>query len=141
MKQYINATYHCQSCNAIFQAPIISDFSYGEFLLSSIPGEYRYLNALDDPIYQEVLDMILSHKSELQVDIQSIFGPLTCDTDINGYSFNIGGYNCPKCMTTKVAILSVHPNEFIYVFPVTHIYWNKLNNRQKETAYLAMVAP
>lgn len=60
MKRYINATYHCQTCDAVFQAPIISDFSYGEFILSSTSGEYRYLNVFDDPVYQEVFDIIQS---------------------------------------------------------------------------------
>lgn len=139
MKRYNIAIYQCQNCNHILEAPALSDFSYGEFILSSISGEYRYLNAIEDSIYKEVSDMISKQEKELQVDIQNIFGPLACDTDKNGHSFHIGVYHCPNCKSRRFKVLNINFDDFTVVLPVTHNQWEKLNNKQKETAYLGLV--
>lgn len=139
MKKCLNANYHCHNCDASFKVPTISDFAYGEFILSSVSGEYRYLNAFADSTYQQVIDIIARQPIEKHIDVQSIFGALACDYDASGQPFTIGNYQCSKCMSNKFEILAILPRDFIYVAPVTHIEWNKLEYEQKEAAYLLLV--
>ena len=58
MKKIAAFTNRCESCGSIFNAPSLGDFSYGEFILWSNNREIRYLNALDDVVYQELILLI-----------------------------------------------------------------------------------
>lgn len=144
MRQLLSSTFCCEVCESTFQILELSDFAYGELILISSSGEYRYLNALGDPTYQELIDIIMKQPIEQQIEVQRIFGSLTCDYDSNNQPFKIGGYNsntnyrCPRCMSIEVRNMGVTFQEFISVSSVSHIKWNKLNSQQKEAAYLLM---
>ncbi len=139
MKQCLQATYHCQNCATTFKVPVLSDFAYGEFILGSKSGEYRYFNAFEDLVYQEVIAMIAKQPLERQVEVQSIFGALACDYDASVQAFTIGRYYCPKCTSSRVIQMAIGSKDFISVSSVTHIRWHKLDDEQKEVAYFSMV--
>ncbi len=136
MKKFINAKYDCLSCGHSFQMPMVGDFSYGEFILSSA-NEYRYLNAFENSTFQEVINIIESQPNKNQVDIQEIFGKLVCDLDSFGCSFSI--INCVNCVICNSNNLKLSHDGFVWVEPVSHLNWDKLQLKEKNQKYLDFI--
>lgn len=45
----------CSSCEALFETPLLNDFSYGEFIARSKDGIFTaYLNAIEEPVVNEI---------------------------------------------------------------------------------------
>lgn len=132
MKKFINIKYQCSSCNEGFFIPDIGDFSYGIFILSSLEGEYRYVNALEDRAYNEMVEIIAQQPTRYQIDPQRVFGILTCDLSAAGMHFSITSRCCPNCLSKNIFVLENNSNLKTQLKSVTHFEWNKLNKIQKK---------
>jgi hypothetical protein len=133
MKKIQIFNYHCNSCEAVFEAPSLSDFSYGEFILWSENGECRYLNVFDDGVYQEIIDLIEQQKpTYLNCEVQSVFGEVACDTDSKGNVFHIGNPLCPICKSDNLTIQKAI-NKSIDIPYVTHKRWVLLSQEEKRS--------
>lgn len=147
MKMMISSFEHvCQVCKTHFIAPALSDFSYGEFLLWSTSGECRYLNAFDDPPYQEIIDFVHQAEKEGRVKpvdeselVQAIYGQLTCDTDVGGSNFDISPPLCPNCKAKKIESIASKENSKVSIQSVTHNKWNLLTKEEKYNQFLNII--
>lgn len=133
--------YTCQACGAIYKAPEISSDSYGEFLMRSSTGEVVHLNAMSDPAYAEVDELLkrlpdLQGKSPVQLaKIQrKIFGA-ACDTDSQGDRYSIEAKPiCQSCGNPNPSYWeATEPPEFVELdMPeVTHNDWFRLDEAKK----------
>jgi hypothetical protein len=135
--------YTCGNCAAVFEAPALSEMSYGEFLLRSRRGALAYLNAINDPTYKEVSTLISRERASLRPVDQAIilrraFGPVACDWD-NGDSppspFDIEASPvCPHCHQQRPrSWRAKHPPATVDVDvpSVSHAEWNGLANAKK----------
>jgi hypothetical protein len=135
--------YDCSNCKNHFKAPEISGAAFGEFLLrSSGASEIRYLNALDDPTYEEVSKLMLMNDDVAALSavrrakiLQEIYGPVACDRDAQGQPYQLGVHPaCPTCATQSMSNWEfTDPPEFIDIdiLPVTHLNWSMLSNESK----------
>lgn len=133
MKLICQAEHVCAECSTHFDAPALSDFSYGEFLLWSVSGECRYLNAFEDEIYKEVIALIEDCKGLDISDnfLQEVYGELACDPDEYGMFFHISNPPCRKCGSTNMASIGSHLTKALAVKAVTHDSWNSLSYEEK----------
>ena len=99
------------TCQLDIDVPLLSDFSYGEFLYGSIDGKLiKYYCGLDCPIWKFV-DTVISETykdkkgTEIGAAIQTIIG-LIADRDETEIFFTQDIY-CPKC---KSKIKSINSN-------------------------------
>lgn len=131
----------CGNCGCEFKSPKMSFDTYGEFLLRSKGGELAYLNAISDPVYQEVDDLLnqlpeLQGKSALMLSefLRKVFG-VACDSDTQGNSFSIGGDPvCPSCGDRNISYWeATEPPEYLEQEwpPVTHVKWSSLSDSEK----------
>lgn len=135
--------YHCENCNCVFKVPKLAGQAYGEFLLRSVDGsDEAYLNALNDPTYDEVHQLLkfnvkMAHKSAnaLADIIRKIYGAVACDPDGAGDIYQLAGSpKCPSCGSQEIALWqATEPPEYIEkeVKPVTHTIWNQLSSEEK----------
>ncbi len=134
--------YTCGSCNSTFEAPMLSETSYGEFLLWSAKGNVAYLNAIKDEVYSEFEELLLKNFSELKDSenkrvevLQREFGPITCDPDNSGENYKIGMFpTCPFCDESCIKSWQVsNPLKYTdYEIPhVTHANWKQMNLLEK----------
>lgn len=146
------AKYVCEICDAAFEAPMLGESRYGEFLLWSSSGDVAYLNAFQDKTYQEVADLIAAQSEILKRDsfkaaevLQNIFGPLACDPDRTGAPFVIGAHPpCKKCKRGRVASWEmIDPPKIVDldIPSVTHKRWDRLTDREKAAAVSRAVGP
>ena len=98
----------CNNCGMVFSNPLLSDFSYGEFIARSDNGiDFAYLNVFDEPAIAEI-EKILSAMSSyngLKKNQTSCFHYVLgkCSDFINGKSFDIGvSPICPNCHSIEV---------------------------------------
>jgi|SRR5215207_7377664 len=50
---------HCRDCNATFGVPLLSDFSYGEFILKSEDGKaFAYLNGIVEKSFDQISNIL-----------------------------------------------------------------------------------
>lgn len=135
--------YRCGTCGKWFEAPEISELGYGEFLLRSIGGEMRYLDANLDRVFTEVDKLIgmdgrvhLLNQFQRADILHDVFG-VACDPDLHGYELRITEKApCSHCNQRKVAEFeSVEPVTYVDmdVPPVTHDQWNRLSDSEKRT--------
>lgn len=89
------------SCGHDFDVPLLSDFTYGEFIYSSIDGkEFRYYNSLDCETWN-FIDKTVSeylgkkNREEIGTIIQKIIG-LVADRQ-NPDIYFTQDIHCPKC--------------------------------------------
>ena len=133
--------YTCQPCHTHFKAPEVMPDSYGEFLMRSESGDTVFLNALEDPVYQEVDDILaclLSGQSVSAVKraslLRKVFG-VACDTDVQGYRYGINTSPlCPHCGSIHMeGWEATEPPEFVDLdLPqVSHCKWIALNPAEK----------
>lgn len=135
--------YHCTNCNCVFKVPKLANQAYGEFLLRSSDGsDEAYLNAFNDPTYDEVHQILKSnvktaHKSAnaLADILRKIYGAVACDPDGAGGAYQLAGSpKCPSCGSQESASWeATEPPEYIdkEVNPVTHSNWNQLASEEK----------
>jgi hypothetical protein len=134
-------TYRCELGHE-FYAPESPESAYGEFLLRDPSGtRLAYLNALEDPTYQEV-DAILARLPTLTTMpavkraniLRRIYGAAACDPPPDGGDFQIGRLpRCPVCHSAVRSWIESEPIEFLDVAvpPVTHAVWESLSTEQK----------
>lgn len=133
--------YTCKKCGAIYKAPELSFDSYGEFLMRSVAGETVYLNAISDPVYDEVDKLLHELLNEKKFNsfqyanlLQTIFG-VACDKDSKGNRYDIK--NKPKCNNCRFQEPSyweaTEPPEFIElnIPEVEHNKWSELTKAEK----------
>jgi len=133
MRNIQSFIFECASCGSGFDAPSLSDFSYGEFILWSRSGEFRYLNAFDDVVYQEVIDLLNQQKNDKGIvcDVQDIFGVAACDADSSGHTFSVLNMPCSVCNSIDVKIVGINSEVFFTIPCVTHNLWNSLSCPEK----------
>lgn len=132
--------YWCDSCNKWFEAPNIGNV-YGHFVLHSISGEIRYLDAISDCVFEEVSELIKKDSRVYSVDefkqaeiLHEIFG-IACDPDTCGNEFRMGvNRTCPYCKRDTIdSWEAVDPTTYVNldILPITHNQWNQLNWQEK----------
>jgi hypothetical protein len=125
----------CSICGFVFQAPVLSDFSYGDFIYDSQSGKYfAYLNIFEDKVVFEVNEILKQEKNLLNqkglVDgIWQVF-PITCDLAPDGSPFERKIRECPFCKKRSL-IQSKDPIGVHEVPPITHVEWNNLETVEK----------
>jgi hypothetical protein len=133
--------YTCKDCLTSYQAPELSLNSYGEFLMRSVNGQVVYLNALSDPVFEEMNELLHEVCEQNSLDefqyadlIHNIFG-LACDLDSEGNEYSTDNQpNCPNCGCNDPSSWDeVYPPELIELnLPiVTHNRWLKLTKFEK----------
>lgn len=133
--------YTCNSCGSQFKAPEIGPDAYGEFLLRSSSGSLRYLNAMSNPVYDEVSKLVKTlpsskDKSDIQLAsiVRSAFG-IACDPDEHGQVLHMDAKPvCPSCENQNITYWeATEPAEYVdeTVEPVTHNKWGELSEKQK----------
>lgn len=96
----------CTNCGFVRTLYFLSDFSYGERIVTTKGGEYcAYVNLLDENLTEElkiICERIVCQKgltisqSKLKRLISNIY-PITCD-DIEGMKIeNAPNWKCPEC--------------------------------------------
>lgn len=142
------AKYTCADCSHIFEAPMLDENRYGEFLLWSSSGRVAYLNALDDPVYGEVKTLVaevMGQKDPFQLAevLQQVFGALACDLDPQGNPYLIDGLPlCPVCRSQHIASWElIEPEKLLEqeIPEVTHQAWARLFSEQKRAAIAAAI--
>src|SRR5690606_961112 len=97
--------YRCADGQHDYKAAGMPSGAYGEFLMRSEGRRAEaYLNAIQDPVYEEVDQIIKTHprlkgKDAFQLAniLRAIFG-VACDSDVDGTLFRIGlRPRCPVC--------------------------------------------
>ncbi|MGK7867073.1 hypothetical protein [Falsiroseomonas sp. E2-1-a20] len=135
--------YVCAACNHTFEAPMLDESRYGEFLLWSLSGRLAHLNAFEDAVYEElkslVTDAIGAEDPFRVADIlQQIFGPLACDPDPQGKPYSIDGQPlCPACRSRRIASWElIEPQKVVEmeIPEVAHQRWGQLTRPQKREA-------
>jgi hypothetical protein len=135
------AKYTCDHCGRIFEAPMLDESCYGEFLLWSLEN-VAYMNAFEDRAYLEVKNLLSEIFDDFGADpfkaskvLQKIFGPMACDADPAGASYMIGAQpTCPACANGHVASWElICPTKIVeYDIPsVTHGGWDRLSHTEK----------
>ncbi len=131
----------CGTCRKWFDSPQIGEIVYGEFLLRSESGETRFLNAIDDRVFEEVDQILLDDYRVRSLDnfkrsdlLNEVIG-IACDPDRTGNVFRIGKpTQCVHCGSGNIiGCESVEPVRCIEmeIPPVTHEKWNHLSNDEK----------
>jgi hypothetical protein len=117
--------------------------SYGKFLLFSKSGKVRFLDAINDPVFDEVREMlkaagaISSSTTPAEADyLHEVFGK-TVDRDESGEDFTMARpRSCPRCHSTDLVTLADSFAGRIDVPVVTHEHWNSLSESEKQKAIL-----
>jgi hypothetical protein len=134
--------FQCGSCRHWFEHHQMTPVVYGEFLMrSETRRTERYLNAITDPVYEEV-DRLLrfetrvgsrSERERAEI-LQSLFG-VACDPDEDGGLFQMNLLpRCPDCGAEEIAdYASTEPPRIVdlEIPHVTHDQWNALNQAEK----------
>ena len=103
-------------------------------------GKSALLNAVSDPVYQEVCDIVssipeISQKSDIEKSdiIQSVFS-LACDVSSENERYKIDLMpRCPSCGSHDMASWEMAtPQDSIELEHVTHAYWNSLTSDEKQ---------
>ena len=136
-------TYKCARCGTAYEAPELAEGAYGAFLMRSTgKGATAYLNALDDPVYDEVTAILLDSPHSRRMTarqradvLQSLFG-VACDRDSDGSEFEIGRPPaCPKCGSCQPESWEVcDPPKWKdeEVPTVSHEQWFKLGEQERK---------
>lgn len=94
----------CKGCGEEFRVPILSDFTYGEFIAHGLAGlVFGYLNAIDSAAWnaiQAIYGELNLPKSDA-ARFQHIVG--NCLDPIDGQSLSIvSGPRCPRCRSEGI---------------------------------------
>jgi hypothetical protein len=134
--------YVCGHCRNSFEAPILDETRYGEFLLWSKSGHVAYLNAIEDRVYLEVKSILEDNFTKFKRNpmetaevTQAIFGPIACDPDPAGQPYKIGALPpCPDHPESPIISWEViYPPEVAdcEIPEASHFKWNVLNSSNK----------
>ncbi len=136
--------FHCEQCGKEFDAPRLSDFNYGEFLLWSDGGNLAYVNAIESGVFAEVCVLFERTAASFEFDtlrlsqaIQHFFGTVASDPDSDGSLFRMGGFPpCPHCGSSQPSSWDeAQPGRLIDIEPheSTHRHWASLAPEEKES--------
>lgn len=137
------ASFRCADCGHAFEAPILDESRYGEFLLWSRSGRVAHLNAFEDPVYGEakaLVTEILGQADSFGVAdvLQRVFGPVTCDLDPDGAPYLINGQpSCPTCHSQRIASWEmIEPEKLVEldIPDVTHKRWALQSVKERQVA-------
>jgi hypothetical protein len=137
-------SYRCADCATEFEAPLLAEFTYGEFLLWSGAGRMAYVNAIEDGVFAEVAELFRS-EAPAEPDLndsaramQRFFGEVASDPDPDGAPYEIGGFPpCPSCKGARMAAWGpARPTKICEIEPdlLTHARWNSMSRSQKADA-------
>ena len=131
--------YKCGDCGEVYEG-LEATGGYGEFLLRSQSGAFRYVIAYEDAVYPEVDELLSRDKrystlseSEQSDLLQNVFG-VACDPDSAGSQFKISfPPPCPKCNSCRIGTFrSTDKIVDVNVSNVSHAEWSYLADRRKE---------
>lgn len=133
--------FHCQSCGASYQSPLLVGNAYGEFLLRDKKGNIAYLNAMNSVPFKEFSDFIKQNKflknSKLITQAKvahHIFGA-ACDKSSDDSTYQITQKPiCPECGDINVGKWGpTNPPEFVDqdIRNITHQCWDMLSFIEK----------
>lgn len=134
--------YECAFCHAKYKEPMYppGGFSYGEFMLRNNKNQLLYLNAMEDPTFLEVSNLVKKNprlnglkESEKSEVFQRVVGR-AYDSDEGEYGIGVSPM-CSVCGSTDVeSYQEVIPPEFINIsVPVaTSEKWQKLADVEKK---------
>jgi len=124
-----------------FLAPNLSPYLYGEFLLRSRNGGIRYLDAVADPVFDNVSHLVRQVLSEENIKVpdwldifQDIFGEVACDPDVDGTYFKMNlPPPCPTCGTYMMQSWDSANSDPVEtdVANVTHGGWDRMTEAEK----------
>lgn len=135
-------SYTCADCLNVFDAPAAASNAYGSFLLRSETGQLAYLNALNDPVYEEVSGLLerndrvrdLSAYERSNV-LRRIYGYVACDKAEDGSVLAIGAHPvCPHCGSREIkSWIYKSPPEFVEgaLGHVSHNGWLSMSETEK----------
>lgn len=98
----------CNECGLLFDTPLLSDFSYGDFIATSENGAFvAYLNALEEPSVEEIRLLFdkLFKRYGLKLNEISCFHFVVgkCSDMIEGQEMRIDiGPICPDCGSKSI---------------------------------------
>lgn len=99
----------CKDCSNIFLIPLLSDFSYGEFIAKGQSGKgFVYLNAFKEKawgVIDEIIKSSRSHDKNKEYEESECFQKVVgqCIDTIDGEEFSIiSDPVCPKCLSRKI---------------------------------------
>jgi len=132
----------CEDCGGIFTAVLANTGSYGELILYSRAGNAAWLNALEDPVFDEVTELVKAHPDAGKLDdvdqatvLHAVFS-VACDPDPEHHRYVIGGMPpCPNCKSQKIESwepVGALPAERS-IPHVTHAWWNGLSPEEKRS--------
>lgn len=135
--------FKCVICGAEFEAPEVSEMSYGEFVMRTrTSNEAVYLDATQDRAFLESYEIVKRHplvgdqSQRAQGEIQQSVFSITCDKAADGAAFAIGLLPmCPSCGSREMK--SWEPVIPIRNWPlpaVTHRSWEATSATEKDTA-------
>ena len=133
----------CEACGAHFLTLFLGDMSYGQFLMRSKSGQIRYLDGINDPVFDEVREILKaagamsSSSTWAEADyFHEVFGK-TVDRDESGEEFStMCPQSCPRCHSTDLVTLADTVAGEIDVPVATHEHWNSLSESEKREAIL-----
>lgn len=135
--------YKCGSCGEWYEGLELGDFAYGEFLMRSSSGEIRFLEAINDPVFQEVSEILektprlsACDESRRAEVLHAVFG-VACDPDSKGILFHVGASpHCTSCGQLDVSEWEgTDPPRFVEVdvTNASHEHWATLSDIEKES--------
>ena len=133
--------YQCDKCSKWFKAvELPGEICYGIFLARNKKGSMRILYALEDPVYQEVSEIIetdeIAHcmddmeKSDI---LQAAF-EVACDNDDDGSPFQLNVFpTCPYCGSLKIKHYTSTEGFIEHdLESLTHEKWNTMTIAQRK---------
>jgi hypothetical protein len=126
----------CKDCSNIFLIPLLSDFSYGEFIAKGQFGKgFVYLNSFEEKAWTVIDEIIKSLRSkdknkeyEESGYFQKVVGKCIDKTDEEEFSI-VSGPICPKCLSHKI---DYDDREIIDFHEIPEATFNVLMNLKEE---------
>lgn len=145
MKKNIKLTVayaNCTNCGFQRKLYFLSNFSYGERIVTTKNGEYcAYVNLLNEDLTEELTTICkyILEKKEIEMSnnkigrmISNIY-PIVCD-DIEGIKVeNTPNWKCPNCTNGKMEDNKKYGEKLteMEIPIVTHDTWREMNMQQK----------
>jgi len=124
----------CKSCGHHFETPLLSDFSYGEFIYSNQSGHsYKYLVGLNNKTWDFVQSIVNSDnktKDKGEV-IQKVMG-LIADNDAKADFYQNEKFICPTCGRDAKILDRDNVTGFIEIDEMTFDRFERLTADEKK---------
>jgi hypothetical protein len=132
----------CRPWGHKFEAPFLSDFSYGQFIYSSQDGQvYRYLDGLNnkawDLVQKIVKDIGKGIRDEGNV-IQTILGHIA-DKDSGAEYYQNKKIICPICKRTAWHVYRDDAVGYVELPLMTFDRFGELNDKDKEREIKSLI--